>query len=62
MNTNQRKFYSDYTEAYSIPGDVKSKGAHFLAEAEGYLKSYQMDGRGDIRLASLQASLLLYER
>ncbi|KAJ5890291.1 pathway-specific regulatory protein [Penicillium tannophilum] len=55
-------FYSDYTEAYSLPGDVKRKGAHFLAEAESYLKSHQTDGRGDIRLASLQASLLLYER
>ncbi|KAJ5808041.1 hypothetical protein N7474_009310 [Penicillium riverlandense] len=55
-------FYSDYSEAYSLPGDVKRKGAHFLAEAERHLKSHQFESGSDIRLASLQASLLLYER
>ncbi|KAJ5681877.1 uncharacterized protein N7477_001817 [Penicillium maclennaniae] len=55
-------FYSDYAEAYSLPGDVKRKGAHFLAEAEWHLKSHQLEGRSDTRLVSLQATLLLYER
>ncbi|KAJ5176127.1 pathway-specific regulatory protein [Penicillium canariense] len=55
-------FYSDYSEAYSLPGDVKRKGAHFLAEAEWHLRSHQIEGRSDTRLASLQATLLLYER
>ncbi|KAJ5946422.1 hypothetical protein N7454_003261 [Penicillium verhagenii] len=53
-------FYSDYSEAYSLPGDVKSKGAHFLAEAERHLKSHQFESRSDIRVSSLQAMLLLY--
>ncbi|KAJ5128832.1 hypothetical protein N7526_006998 [Penicillium atrosanguineum] len=55
-------FYSDYAEAYSLPGDVKRKGAHFLAEAEWHLRSHQLEGRSDTRLVSLQATLLLYER
>ncbi|KAJ5642809.1 pathway-specific regulatory protein [Penicillium lividum] len=52
--------YSDYSEAYSLPGDVKRKGAHFLAEAEWHLRSHQFESGSDIRLASLQATLLLY--
>ncbi|PYI02031.1 pathway-specific regulatory protein [Aspergillus sclerotiicarbonarius CBS 121057] len=55
-------YYSQYTEAYSIPGDVRTKGADFLAEAERHLQSHQFEKGGDIRLASLQAHLLLYER
>ncbi|KAJ5595139.1 pathway-specific regulatory protein [Penicillium hispanicum] len=55
-------FYSDYSEAYSLPGDVKRKGSHFLAEAESHLRSHQYESRNDIRLSSLQAILLLYER
>ncbi|KAJ5110686.1 pathway-specific regulatory protein [Penicillium argentinense] len=55
-------FFSDYSEAYSLPGDVKRKGAHFLAEAESYLSSHQFQSRNDVRLSSLQAILLLYER
>lgn len=58
----QTQFYSDYTEAYSLPGDVKRKGAHFLAEAEWHLRSHQLEGKSDTRLVSLQATLLLYER
>lgn len=38
------------------------KGAHFLAEAEWHLKSHQFESGSDIRLASLQATLLLYGR
>jgi len=59
---NSIQFYSDYSEAYSLPGDVKRKGAHFLAEAEQHLRSRQFESGSDIRLASLQATLLLYER
>ncbi|PWY67625.1 pathway-specific regulatory protein [Aspergillus sclerotioniger CBS 115572] len=55
-------YYSQYTEAYTIPGDVRTKGADFLAEAERHLQSHQFEKGGDIRLASLQAHLLLYER
>lgn len=62
IRSNQLQFYSDYTEAYSLPGDVKRKGAHFLAEAEWHLRSHQLEGRSDTRLVSLQATLLLYER
>lgn len=59
---NDSQHYSDYSEAYSLPGDIKSKGAHFLAEAESCLMKHQLEGRGEIRLSSLQATLLLYER
>lgn len=63
INTpNPIQFYSDYSEAYSLPGDVKRKGTHFLAEAERHLKSHQFESGSDVRIASLQASLLLYER
>ncbi|RAK95215.1 transcription factor domain-containing protein [Aspergillus ibericus CBS 121593] len=55
-------YYSQYSEAYTIPGDVRTKGADFLAEAERHLQSHQFEKGGDIRLASLQAHLLLYER
>ncbi|OJJ67106.1 hypothetical protein ASPBRDRAFT_136604 [Aspergillus brasiliensis CBS 101740] len=55
-------YYSQYTEAYTVPGDVRTKGADFLAEAERHLQSHQFEKGGDIRLASLQAHLLLYER
>ncbi|KAJ5935953.1 pathway-specific regulatory protein [Penicillium verhagenii] len=51
-------FYSDYSEAYSLPGDVKRKGAQFLAEAEWHLRSHQFESGSDTRLASLQATLL----
>lgn len=57
-----RQYYSQYTEAYTVPGDVRTKGADFLAEAERHLQSHQFEKGGDIRLASLQAHLLLYER
>ncbi|KAB8264774.1 hypothetical protein BDV32DRAFT_75403 [Aspergillus pseudonomiae] len=55
-------YYSQYSEAYVVPGDVASKGRNFLAEAERYLPSHQLEKGGGIRLASLQGALLLYER
>jgi hypothetical protein len=39
-----------------------SKGRKFLAEAERYLPSYQLEKGEGVRLASLQGALLLYER
>ncbi|KAF7155930.1 hypothetical protein CNMCM6106_007842 [Aspergillus hiratsukae] len=54
--------YSQYSEAYAIPGDVKTKGSDFLAEAERHMHSYQLERGRNVRLASLQATLLLYER
>ncbi|KAJ5688281.1 pathway-specific regulatory protein [Penicillium majusculum] len=55
--------YSDYTEAYSLPGDVKRKGAHFLAAAEWHLGLQRHEGgRSHLLLSSLQAILLLHER
>ncbi|KAL2830475.1 fungal-specific transcription factor domain-containing protein [Aspergillus cavernicola] len=54
--------YSQYSEAYTVPGDVKTKGTDFLAEAEKYLQSNMFEKGSVIRLASIQATLLLYER
>ncbi|KAL4882556.1 hypothetical protein BJY04DRAFT_206827 [Aspergillus karnatakaensis] len=54
--------YSHYSEAYAVPGDVKTKGTDFLAEAERLLKDSRFEKGSVVRLASLQASLLLYER
>ncbi|EAW14949.1 transcription factor domain-containing protein [Aspergillus clavatus NRRL 1] len=54
--------YSQYSEAYAIPGDIKTKGSDFLAEAERLMPSYQLERGRSVRLASLQATLLLYER
>ncbi|RHZ46923.1 transcription factor domain-containing protein [Aspergillus thermomutatus] len=54
--------YSQYSEAYAIPGDVTTKGSDFLAEAERHMHSYQLERGKNVRLASLQATLLLYER
>lgn len=42
---------------YVVPGDIMTKGADFLAEAER-LKEAEM---GRVCLASLQATLLLHE-
>ncbi|KAL4924206.1 uncharacterized protein BDV17DRAFT_284853 [Aspergillus undulatus] len=54
--------YSHYSEAYTVPGDVKTKGTDFLAEAERHLQTYRFEKGCIVRLASLQATLLLYER
>ncbi|KAJ5143224.1 pathway-specific regulatory protein [Penicillium bovifimosum] len=54
--------YSQYSETYAIPGDVRTKGAAFLAEAESYMSAYSFERGSGTRLASLQATLLLYER
>ncbi|KAL5045865.1 hypothetical protein BDW71DRAFT_197894 [Aspergillus fruticulosus] len=54
--------YSHYSEAYAVPGDVKTKGTDFLAEAERHLQNNRFEKGSIVRLASLQATLLLYER
>ncbi|KAJ0419519.1 hypothetical protein BJY00DRAFT_153808 [Aspergillus carlsbadensis] len=53
--------YSQYTEAYTVPGDVKTKGTDFLAEAERYLENSRYQKGSVVRLASLQATIILYE-
>ena len=52
------KHYSDFSEAYVVPGDIMTKGADFLAEAEALREKEN----GRVCLASLQGTLLLYER
>ncbi|KAJ5571668.1 pathway-specific regulatory protein [Penicillium sp. DV-2018c] len=53
---------SDFCKTYAVPGDVRTKGAAFLAEAESYISAYSFERGSGTRLASLQATLLLYER
>ncbi|KAL5358896.1 fungal-specific transcription factor domain-containing protein [Aspergillus floccosus] len=50
--------FSDYSEAYVLPGDIVTKGADFLAEAERLRES----DTAKLSLAYLQGTLLLYER
>lgn len=50
--------FSDYSEAYVEPGDIMTKGADFLAEAE----RLREEGPMKLSLANLQGTLLLHER
>ncbi|KAE8144610.1 fungal-specific transcription factor domain-containing protein [Aspergillus avenaceus] len=50
--------FSDYSEAYVNPGDIVTKGADFLAEAERLRDAEP----AKLSLAFLQGTLLLYER
>ncbi|KAB8227453.1 Zn(II)2Cys6 transcription factor [Aspergillus alliaceus] len=50
--------FSDYLEAYVDPGDIVTKGADFLAEAE----RLRDEEPAKLSLAFLQGTLLLYER
>lgn len=52
------QYFSEFSEAYVVPGDISSKGSDFLAEAER-LRDEQPKQSS---LASLQATLLMYER
>lgn len=52
--------FSEFSEAYAIPGDVMTKGTDFLAEAERCLS--EIDNTNKLDLASVQGTLLLYER
>ncbi|KAJ5895606.1 hypothetical protein N7495_007297 [Penicillium taxi] len=51
-------YFSEFSEAYVVPGDISSKGCDFLAEAE----RLREEESSEPSLASLQASLLMYER
>ncbi|KAJ5109691.1 hypothetical protein N7532_002336 [Penicillium argentinense] len=51
-------YFSEFSEAYLVPGDISSKGSEFLAEAER-LKE-EVPSRPS--LATLQGTLLMYER
>lgn len=44
------------------PEDINTMSTKFLAEAERHLRPHQFDRGPTVRLASLQAALLLYER
>lgn len=50
--------FSEFSEAYVVPGDIMTKGADFLAEAE----RLRQQETARIGLSSLQGTLLLYER
>lgn len=56
------QYYSQYSEAYELPGDIRTMGTHFLAEAEQHLRTHQFETGSGIRISSIQATLLLYER
>ncbi|KAJ5580231.1 uncharacterized protein N7459_006216 [Penicillium hispanicum] len=51
-------YFSEFSEAYVVPGDISSKGSDFLAEAER-LKEVQSSRPS---LAKLQGTLLMHER
>ncbi|KAJ5632111.1 C6 transcription factor [Penicillium lividum] len=51
-------YYSEFSEAYVVPGNIASKGCDFLAEAER-LKELQSTQPS---LVLLQGTLLMYER
>ncbi|KAJ5782086.1 hypothetical protein N7457_003860 [Penicillium paradoxum] len=51
-------YFSEFSEAYVVPGDISSKGSDFLAEAER-LKD---EAPSQPSLAGLQGTLLMYER
>ncbi|KAJ5389146.1 uncharacterized protein N7496_000214 [Penicillium cataractarum] len=51
-------YFSEFSEAYVVPGDISSKGCDFLAEAERLKGELPMQPS----LASLQGTLLMYER
>ncbi|OJJ48134.1 hypothetical protein ASPZODRAFT_14285 [Penicilliopsis zonata CBS 506.65] len=58
--------FSEFSEAYVVPGDIMTKGADFLAEAERLqaleTQQQQQQQQQQPTLASLQATLMLYER
>ncbi|KAL1855019.1 hypothetical protein Plec18170_004433 [Paecilomyces lecythidis] len=52
--------YSEFSEAYAVPGDVMTKGADYLNEAERLYE--ELDEREKVSLATLQGTLLLYSK
>ncbi|OQE27014.1 hypothetical protein PENFLA_c006G04930 [Penicillium flavigenum] len=51
-------YFSEFSEAYVVPGDISSKGCDFLAEAE----RLRDEESSQPSLAGLQGTLLMYER
>ncbi|QQK43763.1 C6 transcription factor, putative [Penicillium digitatum] len=51
-------YFSEFSEAYVVPGDISSKGCDFLAEAE----KLRGEENSQPSLAGLQGTLLMYER
>ncbi|KAL2010880.1 hypothetical protein VTN00DRAFT_3598 [Thermoascus crustaceus] len=51
--------FSEFSEAYAVPGDVMTKGADFLTEAE---RLWEQEENKKTSLSVLQGTLLLYER
>ncbi|KOS47024.1 hypothetical protein ACN38_g2006 [Penicillium nordicum] len=51
-------YFSEFSEAYVVPGDISSKGCDFLAEAE----RLRDEEGSQPSLAGLQGTLLMYER
>ncbi|KAJ5175603.1 uncharacterized protein N7482_001480 [Penicillium canariense] len=51
-------YFSEFSEAYVVPGDISSKGCDFLAEAERLKDELPVQPS----LASVQGTLLMYER
>lgn len=52
------QYFSEFSEAYVVPGDISSKGIDFLAEAERLKEEKPVQPS----LAALQGTLLMYER
>jgi hypothetical protein len=44
----------DYSEAYAVSGNVRTKGSDFLAEAERYERTHQIGRGSDVRMGTLQ--------
>jgi hypothetical protein len=58
LSDSSRQHFSEFSEAYGVPGDVTTKGLDFLREAERL-----WDAEHDkVNLATLQGTLLLYDR
>lgn len=53
-----RQHFSEFSEAYVVPGDLVTKGADFLSEAE----RLREEDSPKLSLAYLQGTLLLYEK
>ena len=51
--------FSEFSEAYVVPGDLMTKGGDFLAEAERLKEASHGQA---VTLAMLQGTLLLFER
>lgn len=53
-----KQYFSEFAEAFGVPGDVTTKGHDFLREAERLWDTEQ----DKVNLSTLQGTLLLYDR